>query len=202
MPELHDPHVPTDSLEPEALPPLTRAATAPIRNQPDPRPEELGSVNIPLEDVTAKVQEVNQAADVAMQAEVQARVDAVLRSGSLPLAPNGQELPREVVQAHNERMKREFQEQVLEMRRQAAAPPPKPQPVPKGILDQTRKEMEAGAKQSAYWAEQQKLRPQPNERDRQAAGMNTPVFQPASYAHERGENFAGKEYTKTNLPGR
>lgn len=188
---------PADNPEYEELPKLTRATTAPTPSQYDPAPLppiDEPSVSIPLEDVTAPVAEINQPAEVQLTAEVQAKVDAVLRQG--PTAP------KETVAQYNERVKRDFTEQVMAARHAAAQPPPPPQPVAKAIQDQTAREMAAGAKQSAHWAEQQKTRPAPNAGDIAAAGHTTPVFAPASYSHERGENFAGKEYTKTNLPGR
>jgi hypothetical protein len=146
-------------------------------------------VNIPLEDVTARVDEVNQVQQ--MTAEVQAKVAAVLRSPNR-LSSN------ETTQEYNERVKREFTAQVMEARRQAAAPPPPPQPVAPAMVERTRKEMEAGRKQSAYWAEQQKNRPLPNARDVAAAGTTVPVFQPASYVHEKGEGFEGKQHTRSD----
>lgn len=192
-----NPASPTDNPEYEELPKLTRATTAPTPSQYDPTPLppiDEPSVTIPLEDVTVAVAELNQSAEVQLTAEVQAKVDAVLRQG--PVAP------KETTAQYNERVKRDFTEQVMEARRQAAAPPPPPQPVAKAIQDQTAREMAEGAKQSAKWAEQQKTRPAPNARDVAAAGTTTPVFQPASYAHEKGEGFAGKDYTRTSLPGR
>lgn len=126
--------------------------------------------------------------------EVLAKVDAVTRQGP------GK--PGESVHEYNERVKREFTEQVLEARRQAQAPPPKPQPVAPFILAQTQKEMERGAKQSKYWEEQQKQRPGPNARDIAAAGTTTPVFQPASYVHEKGKGYEGKQYSSSTLPSR
>ncbi len=103
----------------------------------------------------------------------------------------------ETDQAHQERIKREFEAAVLAVRKQEEVPPMPPQPVPRGISDQTRREMEAGRKQSAYWAEQQKLRPQPTAKDIQAAGTNTPVFRPGEYMHEKGSVDKNLVSTKT-----
>jgi hypothetical protein len=104
-------------------------------------------------------------------------------------------------QQHQDRIKREFEAAVMATRRQESAPPPPPQPVPPAISRQTEREMAAGAKQSAYWAEQQKQRPLPNARDIQAAGMNTPVFRPGEFMHEKGDS-EGKNKSTTQLPSR
>jgi hypothetical protein len=88
--------------------------------------------------------------------------------------------------AHQERIKREFEAAVLAARRQDDAPPPPKQPVPEAIRRQTEREMAAGAKMSAYWAEQQKFRPLPTAKEIQAEGVNTPVFRPGEYMHEKG----------------
>lgn len=99
--------------------------------------------------------------------------------------------------AHQERIKREFEAAVLAVRRQEDVPPMPPQPVPRAISEQTAKEMAAGAKQSAYWAEQQKQRPQPNAREIQAAGTTVPVFRPGEYHHEKGNVDKNFVSTKT-----
>ncbi len=99
--------------------------------------------------------------------------------------------------AHQERIKAEFEAAVLAVRRQESAPPPPPQQVPRAISEQTAKEMAVGAKQSQYWAEQQKQRPHPNARDLQAAGHNTPVFRPGEYMHEKGSVDKQMVSTKT-----
>ena len=150
------------------------------------------SLTIPLTDVERPVEEVNQVA-AAMTPDVQARVQAALRA----LDPAH---PTETVQQYNERVKRDFTEKVLEARHQAAAPPPAPQPVAPFIMEQTRREMAAGAKQSAYWEAQKAANPrqQPSSKEIAAQGNTTPVFQPASYTHEKGEGFQGKDYTRVN----
>lgn len=138
------------------------------------------------DDITARVDAIDQAAEAATY--------AMLRAQYRPV----QETPAE----YNERVKREFTEKVMEARRQANQPPPPPQPVARGISEQTAREMAAGAKQSAYWAEQQKHRPAPSARDRQAAGQMVEVFSPDRYTHEKGEGIKGKGYSASSLPGR
>ena len=157
------------------------------------QPAEEPGVNIPLQDVTKPVEEVNQVA-ASLTPEVRQRVQAALRA----IDPAH---PQETVHDYNERVKKEFTDQVLEARHRAAAPPPPPQPVAPFIMEQTKREMAAGAKQSAYWAQQQALNPrkQPSNKEVAAQGTTVPVFQPASYVHEKGEGYQGKEYTRTNL---
>lgn len=149
------------------------------------------SVTIPLDDVTKPVEEVNQVA-ATMTPEVQARVQAAMRA----LDPAH---PTETVQQYNERVKKEFTDQVLEARHRAATPPPPPQPVAPFIMEQTKREMAAGAKQSAYWEAQKVANPRQNPSNKEVAaqGSTTPVFQPASYTHEKGAGFQGKEFTQT-----
>jgi hypothetical protein len=175
--------------------PTSSASAHPVQTQTQTAEP---AVNIPLEDVVVQVAEVNQVqAALELQPEVKARVDAILRS------PNHQST-NETVQEYNERVKRDFTEQVMEARRQAARPPPAPQPVSPGILDQTRREMAAGAKQSAYWSAQQVSNPRqnPSQKEIAASGANTPIFQPSSYTHEKGVGVAGKEFSVTHTPGR
>ncbi len=181
-----------DSTDHEELPNLSRATSAPTPSQPSP------GVSIPLDDVTHVVEEVNQPAQAQLTDEVQAKVNAVLRQGT----ELSHRATREEVQANNERMKRDFTEQVLAARHQAAQPPPPPQPMAPAMAERTRREMAEGARQSAVWAEQQKSRPLPNARDVAAAGHTTPVFAPATYTHEKGEGFEGKQYQKSSTPGR
>jgi len=179
------------SIELEVLDMPASEPTPPANDAPNP------NVNIQLEDMTIRIDEVNQVQQVVdeLKPEVRERVMAILRQPDRTSS-------KETTQEYNERVKRNFTEQVMEARRQAAAPPPPPQPVAPAIHAQTMREMARGAKQSAYWAEQQKVRPLPNARDVAAAGTTTPVFQPASYTHEKGMNFDGKQYTVTNTPGR
>ena len=89
-------------------------------------------------------------------------------------------------QAHQDRIKREFEAAVLAVRKQEAAPPLPPMPVPPQIAEQTRREMAAGAKQSAYWESQKVNRPLPTAKEIKEAGTNTPVFRPGEYMHEKG----------------
>lgn len=172
---------------PLAPPPTTSTPPSAANNPVSAQPTDDGpAVNIPLEDVTHRVKEINEAADYART-----------------LALRQQQMaPQETTAEYNERVKREFYDKVMEARRQRNAPPPPPQPVHTAISEQTRREMEAGKRQSAYWAEQQKLRPGPSARDLQAAGTNTPVFQPQNYAHEKGVGVKGKDYTVQTIPGR
>jgi hypothetical protein len=164
---------------------------------PTPEPTLLASdlpdrnLTIPLTDVERPVEEVNQVA-AALTPETQARVQAALRA----IDRNSSV---ETVHEYNERVKREFTDRVLEARHQAAAPPPPPQPVAPFVMEQTKREMAAGAKQSAYWAAQQAANPRQNPSNKEVAaqGSTTPVFQPASYTHEKGVGFQGKEFTQT-----
>ena len=167
----------------------TSLESAPL--DPTPTPTEEPAVNIPMQDVTRPVEEINQVA-AAMTPEVQARVQAALRAIDRTSST-------ESVQEYNERVKREFTEKVMEARHQAAQPPPPPQPVAPFIMEQTKREMEAGARQSAYWASQQRTNPRqnPSQKEIAAAGSTIPVFQPASYTHEKGEGYQGKQFTRT-----
>lgn len=174
---------------PDHLPPPPLLGTPPAMPATS-TPPDAGShdrpVQILADDVTAKIEQVDQAAEAATY--------AMLRAQQKP--------PQETVQEYNERVKREFTDKVMEARHQANKPPPPPQPVAPAISEQTAREMAAGAKQSTYWAEQQKSRPAPNARDLQAAGQMTTVFQPANYAHEKGAGVKGKDHSSSTLPGR
>lgn len=155
------------------------------------------AVNIPLEDIT-----VPNAADVMrdqalaerkrLAEEAASAVDTWSRSSEKRLG--------ETDEQHQRRIKAEFEDAVMKVRKQEDAPPPPPMAVPSAISEQTKREMAAGAKQSAYWAEQQKQRPLPNAKEIQAAGVNTPVFRPGEYAHEKGG--VDKGLVTTQMPTR
>jgi hypothetical protein len=89
-------------------------------------------------------------------------------------------------QDHQNRIKREFEAAVLAVRKQETQAPLPPMQPPAAISEQTKREMAAGAKQSAYWAEQSKLRPLPTAKEIREAGVNTPVFRPGEFTHEKG----------------
>lgn len=182
MPEFQD-------LFQDSPPPEAPSEPAPTTStQAAPAPQDL-PVSVDLQDVTSRIAEVNQAADVAAQLALQQ-------------ARQAQHSQTETTAEYNERVKQEFLARVMEARRQAEAPPPPPQPVAPPILEQTKRELEAGRKQSAYWQEQQKLRPPPSARDIQAAGSVNAVFQPGVYTHEKGQAFEGKQHSASNLPSR
>ena len=153
-------------------------------------------VSIPLEDVTTP-----NYSDVVQNAIIErARLAAESAQAQEVWSRSSEKNKGESDQEHQERIKREFEAAVMAVRRQEAQPPPPPQPVPLAIAEQTRREMEAGAKQSAYWAEQQKFRPLPTAKEIQAAGTNTPVFRPGEYMHEKGA--VDKNLVTQNVPVR
>lgn len=140
------------------------------------------NVQIPLEDVT-----VPELADHVQQAIYErARLAAEATAAQDTWSRSSEKRIGETDQDHQARIKREFEAAVLAVRRQEDQPPMPPQPVPPAISEQTRREMEAGRKQSEYWRQQQKLRPLPTAKEIREAGTNTPVFRPGEYAHEKG----------------
>lgn len=162
----------------------------------DAQPVEDANVSIPIEDVT-----IPNAADAAEEIRLlRARIDHEAAIAEAVWSRSSEKQRGESDQDHQARIKRDFEAAVMAARRQADKPPSAPQPVPPAISAQTRKEMEAGAKQSAYWKEQQKLRPLPNAKEIQAAGSNTPVFRPGEFMHEKGS--VDKHLVTTQLPGR
>lgn len=158
------------------------------------------TVEIPINDVVVppKQAEFSQTVEEAI-AHRQRLVDAAVEAQAV-WARSSEKQVGETDQQHQERIKREFEAAVLAVRRQEEAPPLPPMPVPKAIAEQTRREMEAGRRQSEYWKEQQKLRPLPTAKEIQAAGMNTPVFRPGEYMHEKGG--VDKHFVRQNTPGR
>jgi hypothetical protein len=182
----------------EALP----VARASEPTSPAPAVQEDQAVNLPVEDVVAPVQEINQVMDVAAHREAQARLADDANQAVAIWSRSAEKQKGETDQDHQERIKHEFEMAVLAVRRQEAAPPAPPMGVPAGhpISAQTLKEMEAGRKQSEYWAEQQKSRPLPNAKEIQAAGTNTPVFRPGEFMHEKGG--VGKNLVTQQIPSR
>jgi hypothetical protein len=170
------------------------------------------AVNIPLEDVTVKVTEVHVQpveqppaapdlsdvvkATLAMREKIQREADEKMAAWSRSSEKRRGESDID----HNNRIKAAFESAVMAARRQAEMPEPPPQPVPPAISEQTRKEMAAGAKQSAFWAEQQKARPMPTAKEIAEAGANTPVFRPGEYMHEKGG--IDKHLVTQSMPGR
>ena len=153
------------------------------------------AVNIPLEDLTVLSDAVQES--ILLRARLANEAVAAQETWSR----SSEKLKGESDQAHQERIKREFEAAVLAVRRQEDAPPPPPQVVPAAIAAQTLKEMEAGRRQSEYWKEQAKLRPMPTAKEIQAAGTNTPVFRPGEFMHEKGD-AEGKNKVTTQLPSR
>jgi hypothetical protein len=148
-------------------------------------------VHIPVEDVTEVIPEVHAKlpdlsddvqATIALRTKLQQEVEDKMAAWSRSSDKRVGESDAD----HQNRIKASFEAAVLAVRRQDDSPPPPKQPVPPAISEQTRKEMEAGARQSAYWAEQAKQRPLPTAKEIQAAGTNTPVFRPGEYMHEKG----------------
>lgn len=78
----------------------------------------------------------------------------------------------------DERKKAEFVKQVMEARNQPE-PEHKPQPIPPRLAEQTRREMEEGARQNQRHAEFHAQNPMP--RGHNPMGDSQPVFRPADY---------------------
>lgn len=195
-----NPLPPEDSIDLTAMVARAKRQEAVVAEAPAEDPP----VSVPLEDVTQKVEATPElpVMDDRIVAAIEARrklVEAAATAQEV-WSRSSEKLQGETDQAHQERIKREFEAAVLAVRAQETAAPLPPMPVPRAISEQTRREMEAGAKQSAYWKEQQKQRPLPNAKEIQAAGVNTPVFRPGEYAHEKGG--IDKHLVTQNMPGR
>jgi hypothetical protein len=171
--ELLPPAAPETSSEPSA----DAAASEPVHIDFDDVTEVVHEVHAKLPELSDDVQ-----ATIAMRAQLQQQVEDTMAAWSR----SSEKLRGESDAQHQERIKASFEAAVLAARRQDAAPPAPKQPVPPAILSQTQKEMAAGAKQSAYWAEQSKQRPMPTAKEIKAEGVNTPVFRPGEYMHEKG----------------
>jgi hypothetical protein len=121
------------------------------------------TVNIPLEDVTTKVAEINQPRDVfaAREKPDPDRMTAAKR--------RDQEFHRLAQSRVDELRAKRLVHQTPEPVRAFPAIPP-------GIMSRTLEEMEAGRKMNAHHAGIQGNRPLPSKADQQAAGYTTPVF--------------------------
>jgi hypothetical protein len=164
------------NLPPKAAP----SETAPPEPNATVSPDD--PVSIPLDDVTIP----DYADAVAEAIALRHKLAAEARDKQEIWSRSSEKKKGETDEEHQDRIKAEFEAAVLAVRKQEEAPPPPPQPVPAAITEQTKREMEMGAKTSAYWAEQQQHRPLPTAKEIQAAGSNTPVFRPGEYLHEKG----------------
>ena len=161
--------------------PLPQDESSPITAAPPSAPKEE-AVNIPVRDV-----EFAQYSDDVRAAILErARLAAEASAAQEVWSRSSEKQRNESDQDHQDRIKREFEAAVLAVRKQETAPPLPPMPVPSAIAEQTRKEMEAGRKQSEYWKSQQVHRPLPTVKEIREAGSNTPVFRPGEYMHEKG----------------
>ena len=153
------------------------------------------AVNIPVEDLTVLSDTVQE------QILLRARLANEAAIAQADWSRSSEKLKGETDQEHNDRIQRTFVRAIETARRQDESPPPPPMAIPPAIAEQTKKEMEAGRKQSEYWKEQAKLRPMPTAKEIQAAGTNTPVFRPGEFMHEKGDS-EGKNKATTQLPSR
>ena len=150
----------------------------------------VASADVPLvqvaglgDDVTRKVDEVNQPAQVAAAVEAKAQ------------EPTQDFSKEDQLHAESDNLKRDFLQRVAAARAPEIKPYTPPA-VPPRIAEQTRLEMEAGRQRVAEFAEQQASRPRPAP---QQDGSMTPVFRPEDYVpnQKKGEGLIASASART-----
>lgn len=127
-----------------------------------------------------------------------------------PRKKSAAEIAEEARAAEHHRIREEFFARQKARFAAEEAPPLKPQPIPPGVAEQTRLEMEEGRKQNEKHAQFHRVYPQkaPTPHDQGTVSIlkpmvpetNKEVFVPTEYVHEKGEGFEGKGYGKSDGP--